>query len=452
MKPMNKNDVVELEISSLTNEGNGVGRYEGMAVFVPLTAVGDVIRCKIVKVLKCYAYGIIDEIITPSSDRIGPDCPAYSKCGGCVFRHISYEAELRAKEGFVRDSFMRIGKFNILPEPIQGCKSCNHYRNKSQLPVASDGESAYFGFFSARSHRVIWLEDCLIQPEIFTEISKAIMEYVNSNSISAYDEAAQNGLLRHIYLRMGHHSSEIILTLVVAKPSHAFDGLISILTVRFPQIKSVVLNINPDKTNVILGRKDICLYGDGYIMDDMCGKSVVISPHSFYQVNTPAAEDVYKTAAEYADFSGNETLLDLYCGIGTVGLSMADRVKSLIGVESVPQAIENAKSNAKRNNVKNAEFICGDAGKISEMLVDRGTSPDVIIVDPPRKGCDGNTLNAMLRMSPKKIVYISCNHATAARDARYLCDNGYKLLKYKPMDMFPRTGHVETVCLLSRQS
>ncbi len=449
---MNKNDVVELEITSLTNEGNGVGKYEGMAVFVPLTAVGDVIRCKIVKVLKSYAYGIIDEIIVPSPDRIEPDCPAYNKCGGCVFRHISYEAELRAKEGFVRDSFVRIGKFRIAPEPIVGCKACDRYRNKSQLPVASDGEKAYFGFFSARSHRVIPLDDCLIQPEIFTQISKLVIDYVNSNSISIYDEASQNGLLRHIYLRMGQHSSEIILTLVLTKPSRAFDGLISILTERFPQIKSVVLNINPDKTNVILGRKDICLYGDGYIMDEMYGKSVVISPHSFYQVNTPAAEEVYKAAAEYADFSGDEILLDLYCGIGTVGLSMVDRVKSLIGVESVPQAIENAKSNAKRNNVKNAEFICGDAGRISEMLVDRGTSPDVIIVDPPRKGCDGNTLNAMLRMSPKKIVYISCNHATAARDSRYLCDNGYELVKYKPVDMFPRTGHVETVCLLSKQS
>ncbi len=449
---MNKNDVVELEITSLTNEGNGVGKYEGMAVFVPLTAVGDVIRCKIVKVLKSYAYGIIDEIIVPSPDRIEPDCPAYKKCGGCVFRHISYEAELRAKEGFVRDSFVRIGKFRIAPEPIVGCKACDRYRNKSQLPVASDGEKAYFGFFSARSHRVISLDDCLIQPEIFTEISKAVVDYVNKYSIPAYDEATQNGLLRHIYLRIGQHSSEIILTLVLTKPSRAFDGLISILTECFPQIKSVVLNINPDKTNVILGRKDICLYGDGYIIDEMCGKSVVISPHSFYQVNTPAAEEVYKTAAEYADFSGDETLLDLYCGIGTVGLSMVDRVKSLIGVESVPQAIADAKANAVRNGIKNAEFICGDAGRISEMLVDRGTSPDVIIVDPPRKGCDGNTLNAMLRMSPKKIVYISCNHATAARDSRYLCDNGYELVKYKPMDMFPRTGHVETVCLLSKQS
>ncbi len=449
---MNKNDIAELEISSLTNEGNGVGRYEGMAVFVPLTAVGDVIRCKIVKVLKSYAYGIIDEIIKPSPDRIEPDCPAYAKCGGCVFRHISYEAELKAKQGFVRDSFMRIGKFNVAPEPIVGCKAFNRYRNKSQLPVAPDGEKSYFGFFSARSHRVIKLDDCLIQPEIFTQISKTVIDYVNHNSISAYDEAHQNGILRHIYLRIGHHSSEIILTLVVTKPSRVFDGLIAILTARFPQIKSVVLNINPDNTNVIMGRKDICLYGVGYILDEMCGKSVVISPHSFYQVNTPAAEEVYKAAAEYADFSGNETLLDLYCGIGTVGLSMADRVKSLIGVESVPQAVENAKANAKRNNVKNAEFICGDAGKISKVLADRGVSPDVIIVDPPRKGCDGNTLNAMLRMSPKKIVYISCNHATAARDSRYLCDNGYELVKYRPMDMFPRTGHVETVCLLSKHA
>lgn len=447
---MNKNDIVELEITALTNEGNGVGRYKGIAVFVPLTAVGDIVSCKIVKVMRSYAYGIIDEIIKPSSDRIEPDCQAYTKCGGCVFRHISYEAELRAKEGFVRDSFLRIGRFSIGPEPIDGCKACNRYRNKSQLPVATDGENAYFGFFSARSHRVIRLDDCLIQPEVFTEISKAVIEYVNKNSISVYDETTQSGLLRHIYLRMGQHSGEVILTLVITKASHMFDSLVPALTARFPQIKSVVLNMNPDNTNVILGRKDICLYGDSYIMDEMCGKSVVVSPHSFYQVNTPAAEEVYRTAAECADFSGSETLLDLYCGIGTVGLSMADKVKKLIGVESVPQAIDNARANAKRNGITNAEFICGDAGNISEVLANRGVSPDVIIVDPPRKGCDSNTLNAMLRMLPKKIVYISCNHATAARDARYLCDNGYKLVKYRPMDMFPRTGHVETVVLMSR--
>lgn len=447
---MNKNDIVELEISNLTNEGNGVGRYDGMAVFVPLTAIGDVIHCRIVKVLKNYAYGIIDGIIKPSPDRIEPDCPTYAKCGGCIFRHISYEAELKAKEGFVRDSFARIGRFSVEPEPIVGCKAISRYRNKSQLPVASDSESAYFGFFSARSHRVVRLDDCLIQPEIFTDIAKLVAEYVNSNSLTAYDETTRCGLLRHIYLRMGQHSGEIMLTLVVTRPAPEFAELIPILTSRFPKIKSVNLNVNSENTNVILGSKDICLYGNGYIVDEMCKKSIVISPHSFYQVNTPAAEEVYRTAAEYADFSGSETLLDLYCGVGTVGLSMADRVKKLIGVESVPQAIDNARANAKRNGIINAEFICGDAGKVSQVLADRGVSPDVIIVDPPRKGCDGNTLNAILSMSPKKIVYISCNHATAARDSRCICDNGYELVKYRPMDMFPRTGHVECVTLMSR--
>ena len=463
---MNKNDIVRLEITALTSEGNGVGRYEGMAVFVPYTAVGDVIECRIVKLKPNYAYGKIERLLFSSKDRIEPDCPSYFRCGGCVFRHISYDAELRAKEGFVRDSFRRIGGFELEPEPIIGCKDTYHYRNKVQLPVASDENGCFYGFFSQRSHRVIRIRNCLIQPEIFTDISDDIISYQNSHGLPAYDESTGRGLLRHIYLRKGEHSGEIMVVLVVSKSTDAYNELAHMLADKYKAIKTVCLNVNSERTNVILGSKDICLYGDGKISDCMCGMKLEISPHAFYQVNTPAAETVYSVAKDYAHLSEDETLLDLYCGIGTVGLSMADKIKKLVGVEVIEQAIVNARKNAELNGMASkAEFVCGDAGEISRAICkeseDSASKPsvhginindkiDVLVVDPPRKGCDKTTLDAILDMSPERVVYISCNHATAARDAKYLCEQGYSLVRYRPCDMFPRTAHVETVCLLSK--
>ena len=462
---MNKNDIVRLEITALTSEGNGVGRYEGMAVFVPYTAVGDVIECRIVKLKPNYAYGKIERLLFSSKDRIEPDCPSYFRCGGCVFRHISYDAELRAKEGFVRDSFRRIGGFELEPEPIIGCKDTYHYRNKVQLPVASDENGCFYGFFSQRSHRVIRIRNCLIQPEIFTDISDDIISYQNSHGLPAYDESTGRGLLRHIYLRKGEHSGEIMVVLVVSKSTDAYNELAHMLADKYKAIKTVCLNVNSERTNVILGSKDICLYGDGKISDCMCGMKLEISPHAFYQVNTPAAETVYSVAKDYAHLSEDETLLDLYCGIGTVGLSMADKIKKLVGVEVIEQAIVNARKNAELNGMASkAEFVCGDAGEISQAICkesgDSASKPsvhgindkiDVVVVDPPRKGCDKTTLDAILDMSPERVVYISCNHATAARDAKYLCEQGYSLVRYRPCDMFPRTAHVETVVLLGRE-
>ena len=462
---MNKNDIVRLEITALTSEGNGVGRYEGMAVFVPYTAVGDVIECRIVKLKPNYAYGKIERLLFSSKDRIEPDCPSYFRCGGCVFRHISYDAELRAKEGFVRDSFRRIGGFELDPEPIIGCKDTYHYRNKVQLPVASDENGCFYGFFSQRSHRVIRIRNCLIQPEIFTDISDDIISYQNSHGLPAYDESTGRGLLRHIYLRKGEHSGEIMVVLVVSKSTDVYNELAHMLADKYKAIKTVCLNVNSERTNVILGSKDICLYGDGKISDIMCGMKLEISPHAFYQVNTPAAETVYSVAKDYAHLSEDETLLDLYCGIGTVGLSMADKIKKLVGVEVIEQAIVNARKNAELNGMASkAEFVCGDAGEISRAICkeseDSASKPsvhgindkiDVVVVDPPRKGCDKTTLDAILDMSPERVVYISCNHATAARDAKYLCEQGYSLVRYRPCDMFPRTAHVETVVLLGRE-
>lgn len=448
---MKKNDIIRLEITALTNEGNGVGRYDGIAVFVPYTAVGDVIDCRIVKVNKSFCYGKIEAILKAGSSRMIPDCPAYYKCGGCSLRHISYEAELEAKFSFVRDCFVRLGGFNLNPEPIIGCPDRLRYRNKAQLPVCNIDGKAKYGFFSPRSHRVVPFNDCLIQPRIFCDIADYVMAYHNRKHLSAYDETTYKGLLRHIYIREGYHSKQIMLCLVVTKKTNAYDDLAIAIKQKFPSVKTMLLNINPANTNVIMGERNVTLFGDGTISDVMCQNDISISPHSFYQINTPAAERIYAVAKEYCNLSGNETLIDLYCGAGTVGLSMADKLSKLIGVEIVPQAIENAKENAKANGIENAEFICGDAGLVATELASRDIKPDVIVVDPPRKGCDQATLDAVIKMSPKRFVMISCNPATAARDCKYMCEHGYELISYRPADLFPGTVHIESVVCLSRE-
>ena len=448
---MNKNDTVTLEITGLTSEGAGVARCGGMAVFVPFSAVGDRAECRILKVAKNYAYAKIERLLTPSPDRAEPLCPVYTKCGGCCFRHITYSAELRAKEQIVKDAIQRLGGLDIPLEPIISAGQTDGYRNKAQLPVSDSENGPVCGFYSQRSHRVVPCESCRLSSEIFSEISAAIMKYQRSKGLSCYDEASGKGLLRHIYLREGHYSGEIMVCLVVTKPTGAYNELAAELPTRFPKVKTVLLNINPDKTNVILGKREIVLFGSGKIRDIMCGIAVELSAQSFYQVNTEAAEAVYRKAAEYADLKGGETLIDLYCGAGTVGLSMSSGIKRLIGVESVPEAIENAKENASRNGIRNAEFIAADASEAAEMLAERGERPDVVVVDPPRKGCDRRALDAIIRMSPSRIVMISCNPATAARDIKYLCERGYIAEKACPADMFPRTNHVETVVLLSRE-
>lgn len=450
---MKKNDIVRIGITGMTADGNGVGRAEGMAVFIPSAAVGDVIMCRIVKVLKSYAFGIIDEIVESSPDRIEPDCPVYAKCGGCCFRHISYEAEKKIKENVVRDAFLRLGGFS--PEsfdllPFEGYEDPVGCRNKAMYPVGEKDGRTVCGFYAARSHRIVPYTECLLQPKIFSDIVREVIKYAGEKKIPAYNEGSHKGILRHIYLRKGYHSGEIMLCLVVTKKVK-LDGFEERFTKLFPEIKSVYLNINADKTNVILGRKNVLVYGSETISDTMCGNKITLSPHSFYQVNTDQAERLYGFAKELAVGGGNGLLLDLYCGAGTIGLSMADRFDRLIGVEVIPQAVENAAENAEKSGVKNAEFICGDAGTISEKLSSDGVRPDVIVVDPPRKGCDEKTLSSCVRMSPERIVMISCNPATAARDCAYLTDNGYRLVSVRGVDMFPRTGHVETVVLMSKK-
>lgn len=448
---LEKNQLFTVKVEDITSEGNGVCRVDGFAVFVPDTAPGDVIRVKIVKVLKSYAYGIIDEIIQPSDDRIENDCPCYKKCGGCVFRHISYKTEYEIKNNIVKNAFRRIG--GLAPEfgDFMGAEDIDGYRNKAQYPVAASENGAVCGFFAPRSHRIVSLTDCRLQPKIFAEILETIMDYIRKRKIPAYSEETNTGIVRHIYLRKGAYSSEIMVCMVVRKDiSRQLSGLCRIISEKFPDVKSIVMNLNPDKTNVILGKKCITLFGIDTITDIMCGNRIEISPLSFYQVNTIQAERLYAKALVYADPSENDVIADLYCGAGTIGLSMAKKVRKIIGIEIVPPAVENARKNADENNIINAEFYCGDAGKVFDNLRDKGCRPDIIIIDPPRKGCSPETINAIAKAATKKIVMISCNPATAARDAKLLSEYGYATEKVMGADLFPRTRHVECVVLMSR--
>ncbi len=453
---MKKNEFCEIEITDMTAEGNGVGRApDGMAVFVPRTAIGDVISCKIVKAAKSCLYGIIDRIITPSPYRGESGCPVSEKCGGCTFRHITYEAELAVKDKLVRDAFERIGGFNDIPfEKIKG-GSAEGYRNKAQYPVAERDGIAVCGFYAKRSHRVVPYTECGLQPKIFGEIAAFCLNEVNRRKIPVYNEETGTGLLRHLYIRRGFHSGEIMLCFVVKNSSSrfaksAFTEIGELAAKKFSEIKSVVMNINPKNTNVIMGTETVPLWGSMTITDIMCGNRIELSPESFYQVNTEQAEALYRQAIEYAAPGGEETLLDLYCGAGTIGLAFANTVKKVIGCEIVPEAVENARRNASLNKISNAEFFCGDSGKLAEKLADEGIRPDIAVTDPPRKGCDKLTLDSLLRMSPEKIVMISCDPATAARDVKYLAEQGYKPVKARAFDLFPRTGHVECVVLVSK--
>lgn len=449
---LEKNQRFIAEITDITSEGHGVCRIDGMAVFVPMTAIGDVIRCKIVKVNKSYAYGIAEEIITPSADREENLCPVYKQCGGCDLRHISYEAECRVKTLIVENAFRRIGGLSPDFDEFIAAEKSARYRNKSQYPLANLNGKAVCGFFAPRSHRLIPVNDCALQPEIFGEILKTVLDYINTRKLSVYSEESNTGLLRHIYLRRGAHSGEIMLCIVVRKDiSRQLAPLGKIVTEKFPEVKSFIMNINPNKTNVILGEKCVTLCGSDVITDVMCGNTIEISPLSFYQVNTVQAEKLYAKALDYAAPSGQDVIADLYCGAGTIGLSMAKNAGKIIGIEIVSDAIENAKRNALRNNINNAEFYCGDAGKVFAELRKNGCAPDIIVVDPPRKGCSAEALHLIAEAAPRKVVMISCNPATAARDAKYLSENGYSIEKVCGADLFPKTKHVECVVLMSKE-
>ncbi|MCL2486760.1 MAG: 23S rRNA (uracil(1939)-C(5))-methyltransferase RlmD [Oscillospiraceae bacterium] len=457
---LTKNQIHPLTIDGLTAEGMGIGRIGGMAVFVGAAAPGDVVSCRVIKAKKNYAVGRIEEIIFPSPDRIPSDCPASRMCGGCAFRHMTYPAELRAKRQRVIDAMERIGEITTPVDEIVGATDTERYRNKAQFPIrrGPDGK-AVLGFFAQRSHRVIPIitergGDCLLHPKIFGEIARDVRGWADKYNIPPYDETNHTGLLRHLFIRLAEATGEIMVCLVINGESTPYSGeLIKELTEKYPGIKSVQININVAKTNAIMGEKCIVLHGTAAITDRLCGLEFDISPRSFYQVNRGQAERLYAIAAGFAGLKAGETLLDLYCGTGTVGLSIISNTSfenRLIGVEIIPEAVEDARKNAGKNGVANARFICADAGEAASRLTCEGCLPDVVVLDPPRKGASADTLAAIAGMSPSRVVYISCDPATLARDLAILRGHGYAPRRITPVDMFPRTAHVETVVLLQR--
>ncbi len=449
---LKKNEIYSGTIIDISSDSNGVCKIEGFPVFIPLTVPGDVIDFKVVKVLKNYAFGIIDKIITPSPDRIDDDCSVYKTCGGCSFRNMTYERELQVKDNIVKNAFKRLGGIDVEFEDILGSEKVVSYRNKAQYPLAVDNGKIIYGFYAKRSHRVIGCGGCNLQPAIFSQIADAVVEFLTEHKIEVYNEQTHKGLVRHIYLRQGEKTGQIMLCLVCTKSTIPFcDKLVSKITASFPQITSIVINVNSKNTNVIMGEKCKTIYGDDVIFDILCGNKIEISPLSFYQVNAPQAEHLYSIAREYASLENDMTIVDFYCGAGTIGLSMARDVKRVIGVEIVAPAIENAKRNAVLNSIDNAQFICADASVASMQLAEKGIAPDIVFVDPPRKGCDNVVIDSIVKMAPKRVVMISCNPATAARDCKLFEEQGYKAVKARAVDMFPRTSHVECVVVLCRE-
>ena len=451
---LKKNDIIRLRITSMTAQGSGVGKTEdGVVVFVPMSAIGDDLEVRILKTKKTYAYGKIETIVSPSENRIEVDCPVFRKCGGCVYRHISYEAELEIKYSRVRDALERIGGFeNLKINPVAGNDRVDRYRNKAQLPARNSENGVELGFFANHSHRIIPLDDCMLQPELFNRVNATVKRFMDETAQSAYDEGSKRGKLRHIYIMYAEQTGELMVCLVVnGNGLKQEDLLVKTLREEIPELKTVVINSNREDTNVILGGRNRTAYGSGHITDVLRGKSFKLSPMSFYQVNRNQAEKLYEIAENYANLTGNETLLDLYCGTGTIGLSMAEKCKSLVGVEIIADAVRDAEENAKANGITNARFICSDAAYAAEELRKEGTKPDVVIIDPPRKGCDAELIGTIVKMAPKRAVYVSCDPETLARDLKLFSEKGYEVREATPVDMFSRTAHVETVALLIRK-
>lgn len=447
-----KNQIYDIEIVDISADGNGIGKIENFAVFVANSAIGDILKIKIVKVLSSYGFGIIQEIIKPSKDRIEPDCSVFNRCGGCDFRHISYDAELKIKQKTVENSFLRLHKIDVKINEIVGSDEQNRYRNKAQIPVSIDkNNNLLAGFYARRSHNLVTFDDCKIQSEQFNEIIADVVEFAKMAGLNEINKSTNTTILRHIYLRHAKSTDEIMLCLVMTdKKLLNQTQLIEKIVTKHKNIVSILINENKNSTNVILGKKNYTIFGKDTIIDILCSISIELSPHSFYQINKPQTQKLYQIAAELAQPNDNDILLDLYCGAGTIGLSMACKVKKLVGIEITPQAIENAKQNAINNKITNADFFCTDAKNTNEILSKNKINPTIVVIDPPRKGCDQQVIDTIVSINPKKIVMISCNPSTAARDCLLLEKNGFKTKTVTPVDMFPRTANVECVVLMER--
>ena len=448
---LEKNKIYEAEIVDYTAEGQGIAKVEGCAVFVPNAIAGERCRIRIEKVGKTWAAGKITELLEKSPHRVNRECPVAKLCGGCDFWHMDYEEECRLKADRVRQALNRIGGEALETLPLLSAPACTGYRNKAQYPVASQKGRAYAGFFRAGTHQVVENARCLILPEETDRVKKLVIDYVNHYRISAYDEATHKGLLRHIYVRRGNVSGQVLVCLVVngRKLPHPEDLIQRLKAV--PGFTSLVLSVNTKQGNAVLGEEFITLYGPGYIEDTLCGLTFRLSPRSFYQVNHYQAQRLYDAAIAQAGITKQDLVLDLYCGVGTISLCMAKAAGKVIGVEVIPQAVQDAKENALRNGIENAEFLCADAGKAALELEQTGIHPDVVVVDPPRKGLNADAIEAISKMAPRRVVYVSCDPATLARDVALLKDKGYCLQSAQAADLFPRCAHVESIVCLYRQ-
>ena len=442
-----KNQEHTVTIEGYGEGGMGVARIDGRVVFVHGALRGEKCRVLILKTLKSVAFAKVLEVIEPSSERITPDCPYFPRCGGCTYRHIRYEEELRLKKQRVQDNLSRIGGSDVTVEEILGARDTLRYRNKAQYPVSKDGA---VGFYRARTHEVIECEHCLLVKPEADAAAEALREYMQSCRVAGYDEKTGRGLVRHLYIRSNAAGESLVCVLVNGDKLPKEDRLVTLLRDACPKCTGIVLGTNTKKGNVILGDRYRMLWGSDRLEDTLCGKTFRLSVPSFYQVNRIQAERLYAKAIEFAGLTGQETVLDLYCGAGTITLALSDHAKKVLGAEIVPEAIDDARENAARNGVKNVEFFCGDASDVAKKLARENLRPDVITVDPPRKGLAADVVESIAEMQPGRVVYVSCDSATMARDVKRLADLGYTAQRACAVDMFPRADHIETVCLLSK--
>ena len=451
---LEKNDIVTVKIEDISTSGEGIGKVDGFTLFIKDTVIGDMAEVKIINAKKTYGYGKLMKIITPSNNRVEPRCPVAKSCGGCQIQEMSYESQLSYKQNMVQNNLKRIGGLSDFEMcPIIGMEEPYNFRNKAQYPVGLDNAgNLVMGFFAAHSHAIVASEDCCIGAPINAGILAKIKEFMLTYNIKPYNEFEHTGLIRNILIRVGAATGQVMVCVVInGKFLPNSEELVKSLS-DVEGIESIMIDINKEKTNVILGKKVKLLWGKPYIEDYIGDVKFQISPLSFFQVNPKQTEELYNKVLEYADLSGEETVWDLYCGIGTISLFLAKKAKKVYGVEIVPEAIDDAKINATINSIDNVEFLVGKAEEVLPAYYEehKGEYADVIIVDPPRKGCDEALLKTIIVMAPAKVVYISCDSATLARDLKYMCENGYQLIKVQPVDQFGHTVHVESVCLLSK--
>lgn len=448
MAALAKNQLHTVTITGYTAEGLGIARIDGQVVFVHNAVRGETCSIRIMKTLKNIAYARVEEILDRSPARREPDCPHFPACGGCDFRHLAYSEELEAKRQRVEDALRRVGGADVAVGEIIGADWVDGYRNKCQFPVSPDGRA---GFFRARSHQVIPALDCRLQTSQANAVAAAVEGYLLDHDVPAYDEAAHRGLLRHIYVRTNREGQALVCLVVNGDRLPAEAELVRHIRAVCPETVGVVLNVNRERTNVVLGGAYRTLWGEDTITDTLCGLTFRLSVPSFYQVNRDQAGRLYEKAVEFAGLTGRETVLDLYCGAGTITLAMARQAGRAIGAEIVPEAVENARENAQANGIANAEFFCGDAGDIAQRLAAERLRPDVVVVDPPRKGLEEAVIPVIASMGPERIVYVSCDPGTLARDVKRFSGEGYRAVRVVAVDLFPRTRHVETVVCLGRE-